>query len=204
MAIFLLPYIATFSEQFYFWRSFFFTLFQSNYFDTTFTFSEQLFLQSSCFFEELLFQNNHFFLKQLSFQNSYFFKVKLVANSHLLRIESSSGQLLFRSATFLAEELFRIKMSTEELFFRRRYFCTASFFSEKSDILEKANFSEKQYSALPTFSGELPFQSGYFFKRRYHLWQLSFQNSYILWHTFSKEFHSYASFPQLHFLLISF
>ena len=43
IAISLLAYVATFSGL-YFWRSYFFTLFQSNYFDTTVTFSEQLFL----------------------------------------------------------------------------------------------------------------------------------------------------------------
>ena len=67
MAISLLPYVATLSEQFYFWRSYLFTLFQGNYF------------------------------------------------------ESSLGQLLFGTATFLAEELFRTKIPTEELLFLSRY-----------------------------------------------------------------------------------
>ena len=131
MMISLLLYVATFSEQFYFWRSYFFTLFQSNYFDTTVTFSEQGFLQSSCFFEELFFQNNHCFRSSYFFQNSYFFRANRSASSHFLRIESSSGQLLFGTATFLVEEWFRIKISTAELLFPSRYFCTASTFSEK-------------------------------------------------------------------------
>ena len=58
IAISLIGCVATFSGQLYFWRSYFFTLFQSDYFDTAGTFSEQLFFQSSCFF--LLFQNSHF------------------------------------------------------------------------------------------------------------------------------------------------
>ena len=70
IAISLLAYVATFSGQLYFGRSYFFTLFQSNYFDTTVTFSGQLFLQNSCFF--LLFQNSYL-LYQLPFQKSYFF-----------------------------------------------------------------------------------------------------------------------------------
>ena len=55
----LLAYVATFSGQLYFGRSYFFTLFQRNYFDTTVTFLQQLFLQNSCFL--LLFENSHFF-----------------------------------------------------------------------------------------------------------------------------------------------
>ena len=58
IAISLLAYVATFSGQLYFGRSYF-TLFQSNYFDTAVTFSRQLFLQNSGFFP--LFQNSHFF-----------------------------------------------------------------------------------------------------------------------------------------------
>ena len=42
--------MATFTGQLYFQRSYFFTLRQSNYFDTTVTFLEQLFLHSICFF----------------------------------------------------------------------------------------------------------------------------------------------------------
>ena len=38
MAISLLAYVATFLRQFYFWRNCFFTLVQSNYFDTAVTF----------------------------------------------------------------------------------------------------------------------------------------------------------------------
>ena len=36
-------------------------------------------------------------------------------------------------------------------------------------VKRKANFSENQYPSLPTFSGELPFESGHFFKRLYIL-----------------------------------
>ena len=50
MAISILAYSVTFSGQLYFWRNYFFTLLQSNYFDTAITFSEQLFLQSSYIF----------------------------------------------------------------------------------------------------------------------------------------------------------
>ena len=140
MAISLLPYVSTFSEQFYFWKSYFLTLFQSNCLYTEAPFSEQSLLS-----------------KWLFFQNRYYFRAKLLPSNHSLRIESSWGKLLFGIATFLLEDLLRITISTEELLFPRRYFSAQQQLFQKSYILEKVNFSEKQYSALPTFSGELPF-----------------------------------------------
>ena len=132
MAIFLLAYVATLSGQLYYWKSYFFTLFQSHYFDTTVTFLEQLFLQGSCFFwgasfsEKPLICSSYFF-----FQNNYFFRVKLLSSSHFLRMGNSLGSLFFGTATFLAKDLFTIKISIEELLFRSGYFCTESIFSEE-------------------------------------------------------------------------
>ena len=149
----LLAYAATFSGQFYFQNSYFFTLLQSYYFDTTVSFFERLF-----FSVQLLCFRSTFFrtvtsLQQLFFQNSYFFRAKLLLYRHFFRAGSFLGQLLFRTAAFLAEELFRIYLqksyqtatSAEQQLFQKSY------------ILEKINFSQKQYPALTTFSGELPF-----------------------------------------------
>ena len=97
IAISLLAYVATFSGQLYFGRSYFFTLFQSNYFDTTVTFSGQLFLQNSCCF--LLFQNSHFFAGVIF-----------------------SEQLLFRSETSTEQALFENKKFFTEITFRNSYF----------------------------------------------------------------------------------
>ena len=72
MAISLLIYIATFSGQLYFRRSYFLPLPQTNYIDTMVTFSGQLFLQSSCFYEELLFQKGHFFAAVTIWEWLYF------------------------------------------------------------------------------------------------------------------------------------
>ena len=146
IAISLIGCVATFSGQLYFWRSYFFTLFQSDYFDTAVTFSEQLCFQSSCFF--LLFFTTVTYSQQLFFQNSFFFRVTILQSSHFLRIRSPLWQLLFGTTVF---SLFRIKISKKELLFQSRYS------TQYQKILEKANFSEKQYSALPTFSGELFF-----------------------------------------------
>ena len=131
ITISVLPYVATFSEQFYFWRSYLFTLFQSNYFDTTVTFRSMYFFRAAAFLRSSLFLEQSLFSKQLSFQSSYFSRAKHLPSGHFLRIESSSWQLLFRTATILAVVLFKIKISTEELLFPSRYFCTGLTFSEK-------------------------------------------------------------------------
>ena len=72
IAISPLAYVATFSGQLYFGRSYFFTLFQSNYFDTTVTFSGQLFLFSP-FSEQSLFRRSYFF-RIASFSERKFYR----------------------------------------------------------------------------------------------------------------------------------
>ena len=100
IAISLLAYVATFSGQLYFGRSYFFTLFQSNYFDTTVTVSGQLFLASSCCF--LLFQNSHFFGTAISSEQllfSPFSEQSLFRRSYFFRIASFSERKFYRTAT---------------------------------------------------------------------------------------------------------
>ena len=88
-------YDATFSGQLYFGKSYLFTLFESNYFDTPVTFSGQLFLHNGhSFFRTVTFS------QELFFQNSSFFGVKLVQSSHFLRIGSSLRQLIFGTVIF--------------------------------------------------------------------------------------------------------
>ena len=124
IAISLLAYVATLSGQVYFRRSYFFTLFQSDYFDTTVNFPEQLFLQRNRFFRISFSRRVTYLQYFLFFQSIYFFRVKLLASSHFLRIV----QLLFETATFLAEDLLGIKISTKLIY---RCCCTASTFSEE-------------------------------------------------------------------------
>ena len=61
------------------------------------------------------------------FQNSFFFRAKLLQSKHFLRTGNYLGQLIFKTAIFLAEELLRKKTSTEELLFQSRYFATSTF-----------------------------------------------------------------------------
>ena len=120
MAISLLAYIATFSGHCYFWRNYFLTRLQSNYFDTV-PFPEQLLLQSCCFLCGASFFRTATSSQQPFFQNGYFFRAKLLPSSHL-------GQAFFGTPTSLVEKLFRIKIFSEEVLFRTRYFCAASLF----------------------------------------------------------------------------
>ena len=145
--------VATFSGQLYFWRSYFFTLFQSDYFDTTVLFLEQLFFQSSYFFSP--------FSEQSVFRSDYFFRIAFFQSESSTEQSLIENEKFFMAVTFWNGYFFpvQVNISKKELFFQSRH--SINFF-QKSYILEKAYFPQKQYSALPTFSGELLFQSDYF------------------------------------------
>ena len=178
-------------------------LLQSNYFDTTVTFLEQLFFSGHLlFFDELLFSEQSLLRSSYFFQNSYFFRVKLLPNSHHVSTRCSLRQLLFGTATFLAEELFRLKISTEELLFRSSYFCKASTFSEELHFGKKANFSENQYAALHIFFWRANFLEWLLFQKLSSLaatfseellfYNILFQKNYHF--TGTLRFHSYTSY----------
>ena len=144
-------------------------LFQDNFIYGEATFSQffrvttstQQSLSRSCyFFRTAAFLRSSFFrtvtFSLLLFQISFIFRAKLLQSNYYLRIGSYLGQLLSKQL-FLAEELFQKKR-----YLQRRYFFKAGTSAhhqllQESYILEKINNSEKQYSLLPTFSGELPF-----------------------------------------------
>ena len=117
--------------------------------------------------------------QQLFFQNTYFIRVKILSSSHFSKMGSFLGQYFVGTATFLVEKpaqkppklpqnryFFNKGTSSKEVPFRNSYF------------LEKANFPEKQHSALHTFSKEplcrasifskdLTFHISYFFRRAF-------------------------------------
>ena len=104
----------------------------SNFFRVT----QHLLFWSGYVYKAAAFYRSSFFRTITSSQQLFFriatsLRTKLLLTSHFLRKESSLGQLLFGTATFLVEESFRIKISTEELLFRSRYFCTTSTFSDE-------------------------------------------------------------------------
>ena len=105
-------------------------------------------LRAASFFE--IFRNSHFFSAFFFlFQNSCFFRAKLLPRNHTSRIGNSLAQLPFGTDTYR-------RYLQKSYFFEADSSAQHQFF-QKSKILEKATFSEKQYSALPTLSGELPF-----------------------------------------------
>ena len=180
MAISLLAYVATFSGQLYFRRSYFFK---------TVTFSEHL-----------LFFWRAPFSEQSILWGSYFFRGK---KHHLKTGSSLVAKVLFGTAAFLAKELFRMKISTELI--RNRYFCKPSTISEELHFGKEQIFQKSNIPDYPFFSGELLFRAATFSKDIVFYGSYLFRRVTYLQHTFSDEltFHSYASFPQLHFLFIS-
>ena len=184
--------------QLYFWKSYLFTVFQSNFFQsiTRVTFSEQFFLQDSSIFwgapfsEQSLFPSIFFSF----FQNIYLFRAKLLRRNQTLRIGNSLVQLPLRTFT------------------NRRYLQKNCFFEPDSSVQYQL-FQKKQDFGKSYFFRKAKFSITYFFWRANFLTLFSsiatFYSSYIfrrasfLQHTFSEGllFHRYPSFPQLHLLL---
>ena len=153
MTISLLAYVVAFSGQLYFWKN----NTPSHFFRVT-TSAQQLLFRSSYFFRDatylwsVLFQNSHHFAAFIF----SFFRIATFSEQNFYQKASSSSlrQVLFEHLTFLIKKLFR--------HFQERYFFEPGNSAQhqifqKSYFSEKANFSEKQYSALPTFPGWLLF-----------------------------------------------
>ena len=177
MVISLLAYLATFSGQLYFRKRNFFKLLQSNCFDTVVILLKQLFLQSSFFFEELRFRKSRFlasviFSECLIFWSETYTEQSLVENRKFFRAVTFRNSHFFGGEIAQNKDIYRRAPLSKKLLLHQLF--------QKSSIFEKADFSEKKYSAFSTFSEELPFQSGHFFKRHYLLQQLLFQKSYFL------------------------
>ena len=152
-------------------------------FDTTVTLSEHLFLQRSCFFLRSSVLERVVSSQQLFFWIPNFLGTKLLLSSHFVRIESSLGKLLFGAATFL-EYLLGIKISTEELLWLKQVLLHSISFFRRTTW---ATFLERPLFQKTFYSSNL------------------FRRATFSQHTFSEEllFHTYASFPQLHLLFIS-
>ena len=151
--------------------------------------------------EWLLFSKSSFFRTfisslQLFSQISYFFETKL------LRAPNSWKWQIFRAVSFRNTYLFggenvQSKDIQKRATFSKQVATSAQHqIFQKSYLLETANFTEKQYSTLPIFCGELPFQSGYFFKKAYFPQQLPFEKSY----SFITYFFKRDTISQLRFL----
>ena len=146
MEISLLAYVAIFSDSF--WKSYVFTLFQSNCFQsiTRVNLSVQ---RSSCLFWGAPFSEQTLFPSIFFFQNSYFFIAKLLSRSQTLRIGNSLVRLPFGIAI-------------HKRYLQKSYFLEADSSAQhqlfqKSKVLEKATF---QKSEIPHY---LHFLENYIF-----------------------------------------
>ena len=145
MVISLLAYVAIFSDSFIFGKAT-----SSHFFRVTFfKLPQELLFQTSFFFWGAFSEQSLFLCIFFLFQNSCFFRAKLLPRNHTLRIGNSLVQLPFGTDTYR-------RYLQKSYFFEADSSAQHQFF-QKSKILEKATFSEKQYSTLPTLSGELPF-----------------------------------------------
>ena len=164
-----------------------------------------------CYYISMLSRSSYFFRTAAFLTSSFFrtvtFFAVIISEQLLFQSETSTEQplldtrKLFRAVTFRSNYLFGEGIVQKKRYLQKNYFFKAfsahhQLFQE-SYILEKATNSEKQYSLLLTFSGELPFQSGRFFKRRYLLQHYLFRRPAFLQDTFSEEL------TQLRFLSIA-
>ena len=198
MVISLLAYLATFLGQLYFLRSYFFTHLQSNCFHTTVTLSEQLFLQSSCFFEELRFRKSRF-LAAVIFSEQLIFRSKTSTEHPLIENMNSYENMAvtFWNSHFFGGEITQNKVFTEELLCRNSTSAQHQLFQKS--YFEKANFSEKKYSAFSIFLESYLFRATIFSKgttvynsylfRRATSHKILFQKSFFF--TATLPLHSY-------------
>ena len=152
LATLLSIHIAIFSDSFIFGKATSSQFLRVTFFKVSkeLLFQSSSFFRADAFFEELLFQNSHFFPAFFP-QNIYLFRAKLLTRNQILRKGNSLVQLPFRTAQLPTEGIYRRATFSKQILLHN-----INFF-KKSKILKKATFSEKQNSALPTFSGELPF-----------------------------------------------
>ena len=140
------------------------------------------------------------FSQELFFQNSFFFGAKLLQSSHFLRIRNSLGHY-FSEQLFFSEELFRIKISIKELLFKAG---TSAQHQPSQPFWKKLVFQKSNIPHYVLFLGSCLFRAATFSKDATFYGSYLFRSATFWQHTFSEEllFHSYASFPQLHFLFI--
>ena len=142
MAISLLAYVTIFSGSFIFGKAT-----SSHFFIVTFfEVSQRYFFGAALTSEQLLFLRSSFFRTVTSSQHFFFFRIATFSERNFFRETTPSEQEILQ-CSYLSEQL-----PTEDIYRRATF--------SKQILQHGINFfkkSEKQYSALPSFSGELPF-----------------------------------------------
>ena len=171
----LLTHVVTFSRQFYFWRNQFFTLPQSNYFDTSYSFEPAVTSELLIFLKSFLFQNIHLFVaaifseqllfqrktstKQAFLENRWFFRICTFWSKDFFGGENVYNKNIFRRGTFSNQVLLR-----SINFFRRVTFWNKLIF-RKCNIPNCILFLDRYFFRVLTFLKDLTFHSNYFFRR---------------------------------------
>ena len=137
MAIFLLAYVAIFSDSFIFGKATSSQFFRVPFFKVSqeFLFRSSSFFRVAVFFEELFFQNSHFF--------QHFLLVQSETSTQKLHLENRK---FFSAAT--SQNIYPQHISTEQLLFQSRFFCTTSTSSKKARFWKRLHF---QKSKIPYY-----------------------------------------------------
>ena len=177
----------------------FFTLLQSNYFDSAVTFSEQLFLQS------LFFRTVNSLCSSYFFQNSYFFretstKQPPLENRKFFRV------VTFRNSYLFVEGIVQNKDNHIRAIFSKQLLLHSINYFRRAAFQKKVNFSNNSIRHYPVFSGELPFLEWLLFQKilssivaifseELLFYNMLFQNS--CYFTATLPFHSDTSYLSL-------
>ena len=185
MAISSLAYVMTFSAQFYFWRNYFFTLPQSNYFDTSVTLSKQLLLRADTFFEAVIFETVEavIFSEQLLFQKKtstkqpllekrWFFRICIFRSNYLFAGETVQNKNIFKRGTFSSQVFLRsINLFRRVTFWKKLIFwkCNIPYYLLFLDsyFFRVAAYLKDLLSIAATVSEQLLFHKIFFQKRYY-------------------------------------
>ena len=147
-----------------------------HYFNTIVLFRSIYFFRATAFFKELRFRKSHFLAAFI------FSEYLIVRNETSTEQSLCENRKFFRAVAFLKSYFSGGVFAQNKDIYRRAPLIDAGASAQhqlfqKSYVFKKAIFSEKKYSALLTFSRELPFCSSHFFKRRYLLYQEPFQQA---------------------------
>ena len=174
MVIFILAYVAIYSDSFIFGKATSSHFFRIAFFKV----SQELLFLSSFSSEQLPFQRSSFFrtvtFSQHISQNSYFFRVKLLSRNHTLRIGNSLVQLPFGTPSHRRH-------------LHKSYFFEADSSAQHQLFFKKKRFWKKLLFQKSNIPHNLLFLESYLFNvfiiNRYLLQQLHFRNTTFLQHT---------------------
>ena len=197
MAISLLAYVATFSGQLCFWRSYFFSLLRSNYFDTTLTFSGQLFrLSRSSYFRTVTISEA---ATSCSIKQKVFLQISNISQENtcarvsflMLTLISTllKKRLWYRCFSVNFAKFLRTPFLTEHLWATGSVICS-SYFLAIAKLLQSSHFLRIESYLRYLLFGEAIFLAEELFRIKISIEELLVQSRYFcIASTFSGEQH---------------